>query len=140
MPFVKWRGVMMTRNVCIALALISAAACGGSASSSSGPPGQTPGNTTPPAGGVSVTNNAFDPDAKVVASGTSVQWAWNSCTGDGYGGTQSCVAHNIVFDDGTTSGLKDQGTYSRTFAVAGTYNYHCSIHVAQGMVGSVTVQ
>jgi plastocyanin len=131
----------MTRNVCIALALISAAACGGSSSTGTQSGGNnTPGNTTPPAGGVSVTNNAFDPDARVITTGASVQWAWNSCTGDGYGGTQSCVAHNIVFDDGTTSGLKDQGTYSRTFTVAGTYNYHCSIHVAQGMVGSVTVQ
>ena len=70
---------------------------------------------------------------------TSVQWAWNSCTAD-YMGTQTCVQHNIVFDDQTTSGLKDQGTYSRTFSVAGTYNYHCSVHVAQGMTGSITVQ
>ena len=127
------------RNVCIVFALISAAACGGGGSSS-GPPSQTPGNTTPPAGAISVTNNAFDPDAKIVTAGTSVQWAWNSCTGDPYGGTQTCVFHNIVFDDGMTSGQKDQGTFSRSFANPGTYNYHCSFHVLQGMVGSITVQ
>ena len=130
---------MTRRNVCIALALVSAAACGGGGSSS-GPPSQTPGNTTPPVGAVSVTNNAFDPTTKAVTSGTSVEWAWNSCTGDPYGGTQSCVSHNIVFDDGVTSGLKDQGTYSRTFTTAGTYNYHCSVHVLQGMTGTITVQ
>ncbi len=128
---------MTTRNVCIALALISAAACGGS---SSGPASQTPGNTTPPTGAVSVTNNAFTPVAKTVMAGTSVEWAWNSCTGDPYGGTQTCVSHNVVFDDGATSGLKEQGTYSRTFATAGTYNYHCSVHVLQGMTGTITVQ
>ena len=130
---------MTTRNVCIALALASAAACGGS-SYSSGPTTQPPGNTNPPAGGIRVTNNAFTPDTKTVTPGTSVQWAWNSCTNDGYGGTQTCVSHDIVFDDGTTSGPKDQGTYSRTFAAAGTYKYHCSIHVAEGMIGSITVQ
>ncbi len=129
---------MMTRNVCIALALMSGAACGGG--SSSGPASQVPGNTPRPAEGISVMNNSFSPDAKTVASGISVQWAWNSCTGDPYGGTQSCVFHNVVFDDGATSGQKDQGTYSRTFAAAGTYNYHCSVHVLQGMVGSITVQ
>jgi plastocyanin len=130
---------MRTANVCTALALISAAACGGGYSS--GPPtSQTPGNTTPPSGAISVTNNAFNPDAKSVPVNTSVQWAWNSCTGDPYGGTQTCVSHNVVFDDGSgSSGLKDQGTYSRTFSVAGTYNYHCSVHVAQGMTGSITV-
>ena len=129
---------MRTANVSIALALISAAACGGGYSS--GPPSQTASNTPPPSGAISVTNNAFNPDAKTVSVNTSVQWAWNSCTADPYGGSQACVLHNIVFDDGATSGSKDQGTYSRTFSVAGTYNYHCSIHAAQGMTGSIIVQ
>jgi plastocyanin len=128
---------MTTKNVCIALALISAAACGGGYSS--GPPSQTPGNTPPPTGAISVTNNAFSPDAKSVSVNTSVQWAWNSCSGDPYGGTQTCVSHDVVFDDGATSGLKDQGTYSRTFAAAGTYNYHCSVH-GTAMSGTITVQ
>jgi plastocyanin len=129
---------MTTRNVGVALALISAAACGGGYSS--GPPSQTPGNTPPPTGAISVMNNNFSPAAKTVTAGSSVEWAWNSCTGDPYGGTQTCVSHNIVFDDGATSGTKDQGTYSRTFAAAGTYNYHCSFHVLQGMTGTITVQ
>ena len=130
---------MTTRNVCIALALISVAACGGGYSSA--PPSQTPGNTTPPAGAISVTNNAFAPATKTVTPGTSVEWAWNSCTGDPYGGNQTCVSHSVTFDDGSTSSpLKDQGTFSRSFAAAGTYNYHCSVHVSQGMVGTITVQ
>jgi plastocyanin len=129
---------MTTRNVCIAFVLISAAACGGS-SYSSGPTSQTPGNTTPPSGGISVTNNMFTPDAKSVAVGTTVQWAWNSCTGDPYGGSQACVSHNVVFDDGVTSGLQDRGTFSRMFNTIGTYNYHCSVH-GLAMAGSITVQ
>jgi plastocyanin len=130
---------MRTIKVCIALALISLAACGGSGSS--GPPSQQGGtNTPPPAGGISVLNNSFSPSSKSVTAGTTVQWAWNSCSGgDSYGSGQICVAHNVVFDDGATSGLQDQGVYNRTFASAGTYPYHCSVHGAAAMSGSVTV-
>jgi plastocyanin len=44
----------------------------------------------------------------------------------------------VVFDDGVSSGLQDQGTYSRTFTAAGTYPYHCAVH-GLAMAGSVTV-
>ncbi len=130
---------MTTRNVCIALALISAAACGGSYSS--GPTSQPPGNQQPPAGGlgIAVTNYAFTPASLTVTKGATVEWAWSTCTGDPYGGTQTCVSHDIVFDDGRTSGPMSQGTYRTSFPASGTYNYHCSVHVAQGMVGSITV-
>jgi plastocyanin len=127
---------MIAKKACIAFALISAAACGGSSYSSG--PSQTPGNTPPPSGGISVTNNAFTPDVKTIGVGTTVQWAWNSCTGGAYGG-QTCVSHNVVFDDGTTSGLMNGGTFNRTFTVAGTYNYHCAVH-GSAMSGSITVQ
>ena len=128
----------MIRKFCTALALISAAACGGSGGGATGVSQGV--NTPPPVGGVSVENNSFTPSAKTVTAGSAVQWAWNSCTESGgvYGGTTNCVTHDIVFDDGTTSGQKDQGTYSRTFATAGTYPYHCSIH-GTAMAGSITV-
>ncbi len=129
---------MRTRNVCIALAVISATACGGSGGSTA-PTNQTTGNTPPPAGGISVTNNAFSPGSKTVAVGTDVKWAWNTCTGgDGYSG-QTCIDHSVTFDDGTTSPVQDQGTFNRTFSAAGTYNYHCSVHGAL-MTGTITVQ
>jgi len=128
---------MTTRNVCIALALISVAACGGSGGSTA-PNNQTSGNTTPAAGDIAVTNNSFSPSTKTVAPGTAVNWAWNTCTGDGYSG-QICVDHSVTFDDGTTSPTQDRGTYVRTFAAAGTYNYHCSVHGA-AMSGTITVQ
>jgi plastocyanin len=129
---------MMTRNVFIALALISAAACGG-AGGSTAPSNQSTGNTAPAVGGISVSNNTFSPSAKSVAVGTDVKWAWNSCSGDSYSGAQTCVGHSVTFDDGSTSPTQDQGTYNRTFTVAGTYNYHCSVHGA-AMAGTITVQ
>jgi plastocyanin len=138
---------MRTRNVCIALALIAASACGGGGgggSESTGPMNQPPGNTPPPAGAISVTNNAFSPSSKTIAPGTAVEWAWNSCTGGGTdpyggGGTEVCVAHGVKFDDGTNSATQDKGTYTRTFTAVGTYNYHCAVH-GTAMAGTVTVQ
>jgi plastocyanin len=138
---------MSARNVCIALALITATACGGGggSESTSPPPGNTPpGNTPPPAGAISVTNNSFSPSAKTVAPGTAVEWAWNSCTGGGTdpyggGGAEVCVAHGVNFSDGTSSPTQDKGTYTRTFNAAGVYNYMCAVH-GTAMSGSITVQ
>jgi plastocyanin len=107
--------------------------CGGGSTS----PSQNVNNTTPPPGGIAVTNNAFTPASQTVTVGSAVQWAWDSCTGDPYNG-QTCVSHNIVFDDGVSSGVQDHGTYSRTFTAAGTYPYHCAIH-GVAMSGSITV-
>jgi hypothetical protein len=129
---------MTTGKVCIALALISAVACGGSGGSTAPPNNPPIGNTTPPVGGISVTNNSFDPGTKTVAVGTDVKWAWNSCSGDSYSG-QTCVGHSVTFDDGVTSPTQDQGSFNRTFTAAGTYNYHCSVHGA-AMSGTITVQ
>jgi len=127
------------KGVLIALAAASLCACGGAGGSgSTGPANQPTGNTTPPTGGISVVNNSFSPAAKTVAVGSTVSWAWNSCSGDPYYG-QVCVSHSVTFDDGTASPTQDQGTFSRTFAVAGTYNYHCSQH-GTAMSGTITVQ
>ncbi len=128
----------MLRQVCTTAAIACLLACGGSGGST-GPLNNTP----PPANGISVENNFFSPTPKTVMAGTAVQWAWNSCTDNGsYGGGQTCVMHNIVFDDGSgvTSGVMDQGTFTHTFATPGTYNYHCAIHGAAVMSGSVIVQ
>jgi|SRR5689334_11923286 len=129
------------RAALVALAVVSLAACGGGGGGggsqvTSPPPGG--GNTPPPSNGITVSNNSFSPGAKTIAVGETVHWAWNTCSGDPYYG-QTCVAHSVTFDDGTTSPTQDQGTYSRTFAAAGTYTYHCAVHGA-AMTGSITVQ
>ena len=131
-----WMETKMLKQVVASAAIACLFGCGGGSASTSPPAGV---NTPPPANnGVSVINNAFSPASKTVAVGAAVTWAWNSCSGGVYGG-QTCVSHNIVFDDGVTSGLQDQGTYVRSFAAAGAYPYHCAIHGA-AMSGSVTVQ
>ena len=128
------------KGIFVALTIAAVSACGGGGSSSTAPQQKT-GNTAPPAGGISVTNDAFSPSTKSVAAGTTVKWAWNTCSGGDpyYGGTMTCVAHSVTFDDGTSSATQDQGTFERTFTAAGTYNYHCLVHGA-AMTGTITVQ
>ncbi|HZE07675.1 MAG TPA: plastocyanin/azurin family copper-binding protein [Gemmatimonadaceae bacterium] len=110
-------------------------ACGGGGSSSVAPPPPPP--PPPPPNGVAVTNDLYTPASRSVAVGTSVTWVWNTCTGDVYTG-QSCASHNVTFDDGVASPTQSDGTYSRTFAAAGTYTYHCTVHPS--MTGTITVQ
>ncbi len=123
--------------------LLSAAAfaCGGGGSSSSN--GVTgPVSTPPPTGSthaLTVTNNKYTPAQDSVGVGSTLTWTWSSCSGDGYGGS-SCASHSVQFDDGgASSDIQSSGTFSRTFASAGTYTYHCAVHGA-AMAGTVIVK
>ncbi|PSP67949.1 hypothetical protein BRC79_06095 [Halobacteriales archaeon QH_8_67_27] len=82
---------------------------------------------------------AFAPDSFEVSAGDTVVWVWHSS------------GHNVV-PDSTPSGSEFSGTpggsgdrydegyeFSRTFEVAGEYEYYCSPHRSAGMVGSFTV-
>jgi plastocyanin len=72
-----------------------------------------------------------------VAVGATVNWTWNTCTGDVYSG-QTCVAHSVTFDDGPASATQEKGTFTRSFTAAGTYTYHCAVHGA-AMTGKIVV-
>ncbi|MEO8908721.1 MAG: plastocyanin/azurin family copper-binding protein [Gemmatimonadaceae bacterium] len=124
----------MLENVSKAVALACLIACGGSGSDTVTPPPPPP---PPPPGGVSVTNDLFTPASRTVTAGSQVSWVWNTCSGDIYTG-QQCASHSVTFDDGVSSPTQDQGSFSRTFAVAGTYPYHCTVHPS--MTGTITVQ
>jgi plastocyanin len=130
------------KGVLVMLAVASLCGCGGGGGGSAAGPSNNGVNTPPPAGGISVTNDAFSPAAKSIPAGTTLQWAWNSCTsGDPYTGTgQTCVEHSVTFDDGSaSSALQSQGTFSKTFNTPGTFTYHCQIHGTMGMTGTITV-
>ena len=75
--------------------------------------------------------STFQPISVTIARGANV-----SFTND------SGVLHNVVFDT-NASGVTDVGSISsgtvvRTFATAGTFPLHCTIH--QGMTATVVVQ
>lgn len=78
---------------------------------------------------VAISGFAFTPPSVTVTVGDSVTWT----NGDGVGHT--ATADDASFDTGT---IAAGGSGSVTFATAGTFAYHCSIHPA--MTGTVTVQ
>jgi len=124
------RGPRVLRLAVIAVIAATAsflAGCGGGGyggSTGPGGGGGGGGNNT-----VTVSNNVFTPNTTTVTAGTAVTWQWSS------GG----ITHNVTFDDGQKSGDRSSGAYTRTFAAAGTYPYHCTIH-GPSMSGSVVVQ
>jgi plastocyanin len=126
------------------LLIVAAVGCGGASTDPGSGGNNTAGNNPPPQGppstssSITVSNNFFDPTATTVSVSTKVTWTWDACGSDGYGG-QVCTSHGIAFDDGTSSGTQSQGTWSRTFAAAGTYKYHCTVHGA-AMSGTIVVQ
>jgi plastocyanin len=79
-----------------------------------------------PAGVIEIRQSAFSPASFNVVAGQALVWAFD----DGP------VAHHVV-GDGFDSGVQASGRFSHTFAAAGIFAYHCSIHPA--MKGSVTV-
>lgn len=129
-----------------ALALVSLAACGGGSSgypTGSGSPNPPPGGGQPPppstTNAVTVENNRFDPAATAVTVGTTVTWTWNACSDDGYG-SRTCADHNVTFDGGGGGSVtQSSGTYSRSFNIAGTFNYRCTVH-GTAMTGQVVVR
>jgi plastocyanin len=129
----------------VVLALMASSACGGSGgggyptgSGQNPPPG---GQQPPPSSSSSITvqNNRFNPSTTTVTVNTTVVWTWDACRDDGYGG-QVCADHNVTFDGGAGgSPTQSTGSYSRQFAAAGTFNYHCTVHGAV-MTGQVVVR
>jgi plastocyanin len=110
----------MRRSWLLGLAM-GVLACGGYG-------GSGPSENAPSAGDVTVANDSFTPGTLSIVSGSTVTWTWNS------GGE----AHNVTFDDGIHSVDQGSGTYQRTFAQAGSFPYHCTIH-GPAMSGVVNV-
>ncbi len=76
-------------------------------------------------------SNTFDSAAVTVTEGDTVTFTWQ-------GGF-----HDVAFADGVKSGTPvgiDGTTWSRTFDIAGSYAFVCTVHESAGMVGTVTVE
>jgi len=78
---------------------------------------------------VTMAGMAFSPGTITVSAGTMITWKNNDN-----------MAHTVTADDNSfdSGNIGAGSSYSRTFSVAGTYNYHCTIHA--GMNGKVVVQ
>ncbi len=79
-------------------------------------------------GAVTLAGFAFSPSSLTVKAGTTVTWTNHD------GVTHTVTADGGSFDSGH---LASGATFSRTFATAGTFSYHCAIHPS--MTGTITV-
>lgn len=81
----------------------------------------TGGSGGPGANEVFIQGMAFTPASITITAGTTITWT-----------NKDVAAHTVtsdtnLFDSGNISG---NGTFSYTFATAGTYPYHCKIHAS----------
>ena len=113
----------------LCFALVSSCGGGGGGGGDITPPPPPPPPPPPStSNAITVADNTFTPSATTLANGTTVTWTWTGA-----------AQHDVAFDDGTKSAVQTTGTYTRRFTVAGTYNYHCTVH-GVGMSGTVTIQ
>jgi len=91
-----------------------------------------PANSNPPpqtGDAVTIQGFAFSPSNLIVSAGDTVTWTNNDAT------SHTSTSNTGAWD----SGLIAQGnTFSRVFAAAGTFHYHCTPH--PNMTGTITVQ
>lgn len=76
---------------------------------------------------VTIQNFAFNPGSVTISSGDTVKWT-----------NMDSTAHTITGTDFSSGNLNKGDSYENTFAKAGTYDYHCSIHPS--MTGTVIVK
>ena len=88
------------------------------------------GKTTTTAGTVAATvpvkDDVFEPADVEIAKGAAVAWKW-----------QGKNPHNVS-GPGFKSKIQTSGTFTQTFAKAGSFDYRCEVHPA--MTGTVVVQ
>jgi plastocyanin len=99
------------------------------------PSGSNTGSSTGSKGGsvqganeVWIQGMAFSPSSIAVSANTTITWTNKDAIG------HTVTSDTGLFDSGT---IGTNGTYSYTFATAGTFMYHCKVHPS--MTASVTV-
>jgi plastocyanin len=79
---------------------------------------------------VTLKNIRFHPGNLTINRGDSVTWGWHD------GETE----HNVTFPHHFHSRTQSSGSYTVRFTHSGTFNYHCTIHVSEGMKGKIVVR
>jgi plastocyanin len=96
------------------------------------------GGTGGPAITILLEHTEFTPRHAVVALGDVVRWTNPEAVPHNVNGSQAAYAGN---PDDIYSGPPAPGPWEFDFttAVAGFYNYHCDVHLGQGMTGTLSV-
>lgn len=69
----------------------------------------------------------FHPGTLTIRRGDKVTWLWRDQT-----------EHNVTFHS-FHSRTQESGSYTVRFTHSGSFNYHCTIHVEEGMHGKIVV-
>lgn len=77
---------------------------------------------------VTLKNIRFHPGTLSISRGDSVTWVWRD------GETE----HNVT-GHGFHSHTQSRGSFTVRFTHSGTFSYHCTIHVSEGMRGKIVV-
>ncbi len=119
------RGFMTALVLCSALLVLGIfMSC--SSDSNSNPYGNN-GGGNPGANEVWIQGMAFSPVTRTVSVGTTVTWT-----------NKDAAAHTVTGTGWGSGNLGQNATFAHTFAAAGSFPYHCTIH--SGMTGTITVQ
>jgi len=126
---------MRMRVILVIGAFTALLGCGGNSPTYGGGGGNV---CTPTATQVCMMNLAFSPANLTIAHGTAVTWK----NGDGVNHTVTSAIGSA--DPYNSNFIAGGGTFSHTFATAGTYRYYCTIHGVDGnpptgMQGTITV-
>jgi plastocyanin len=119
------------RNRLFGVALVAFAAC-------SNPAG--PGGAAVTYSNVSVADTLYNPDTVTVAAGTGVTWTNSGALTHTVTADSDAVFNATLSPPGMDSyGYPTAGqSYSKVFATAGTYRYHCNFHASMHGVVVVT--
>jgi plastocyanin len=115
--------VALALIACIAIAAPAAALAGAGQTTTLASAGQTANSHT-----VVLQGLRFHPSTITIKRGESVTWVWR----DGN------IAHNVT-GPGFRSRTQLHGSFTVRFTHPGTFNYRCTIHASEGMVGKVVV-
>jgi plastocyanin len=87
----------------------------------------------------------FIPETVTIKAGDTVKWTnpHNISHTVTFDPSKAATAANAALPAGVepfdSGGVEEEGTFSHTFTVKGTYKYVCVYHEAMGMVGTVVV-
>lgn len=113
--------LLIGTTLLFAILLISNSCSKSSYNNMTGMTGGPGGSGGPGLNEVFIQGMAFNPSTITVAAGTTITWT----NKDGF-------AHTVTSDTNlfNSGNIGSNGTFSFTFATAGTYPYHCSIHTS----------
>lgn len=79
----------------------------------------------------------FTPNSLTINVGDLVEWQWIGGIHNVDGNTTDYPSNPESFTSGDP--VMTPNSYSRVFTLPGTYNYHCDVHLGDGMTGVITV-